>query len=163
MNPNARQHAHKQKDDAHRDPLTGAPGAHPLGAGVGAAGGGTSGAAVGSSVVGPLSGGLAGKAVAEMLDPAFEDAYWRTHFSDRTYVASNVPYILYQSAYRTGYEGRSKHPGKTFEEVEPILRRDYEAARGDSALGWEKARSAARDAWDRGEPARGVITTGRKT
>ena len=33
--------------DANRDPITGAPGAHPVGTGVGAAGGGAAGAAIG--------------------------------------------------------------------------------------------------------------------
>lgn len=146
MNHATHQHAANQNDDANRDPLTGTRGAHPLGAGVGSA-----------------SGGLAGKVVAETLDPTFEDAYWRTNFANLSYVDSNAPYIRYRSAYRTGYEGRIQHPGKKFEEVEPVLQRNYEAARGDSALSWEKARPAARDAWDRGEPARGVITTGRKT
>ena len=65
---------------ANRDPLTGAPGAHPIGTGVGAAAGGiAAGAAVGSvagpvgtavgAAVGAVAGGLAGKGVAENIDP----------------------------------------------------------------------------------------------
>ena len=65
---------------ANRDPLTGAPGAHPIGTGVGAAAGGVAaGAAVGSvagpvgtvvgAAVGAVAGGLAGKGVAESIDP----------------------------------------------------------------------------------------------
>ena len=63
-----------------RDPITGEPGAHPVGTGVGAAAGGiAAGAAVGSvagpvgtvvgAAVGAVAGGLAGKGVAEKVDP----------------------------------------------------------------------------------------------
>ena len=65
---------------ANRDPITGTPGAHPVGTGVGAAAGGVAaGAAVGSvagpvgtvvgAAVGAVAGGLAGKGVAEKIDP----------------------------------------------------------------------------------------------
>jgi hypothetical protein len=63
------------------DPITGAPGAHPVGVGLGAAVGGiAAGAAAGTVAAGPLgtvvgaavgavAGGLGGKAVAEHFDP----------------------------------------------------------------------------------------------
>src|SRR3982751_4572243 len=65
--------------DSNPDPITGAPGSHPIGTGIGAAGGGiAAGAAIGSfagpvgtvigAVVGAVAGGLAGKGVAEMID-----------------------------------------------------------------------------------------------
>ena len=72
--------------DSNPDPLTGQPGAHPVGTGVGAAMagaaagaagglvGGPIGAAVGA-VVGGVAGGLAGKGVAESIDPTVEDRY----------------------------------------------------------------------------------------
>ena len=71
-------------EDTNPDPITGQPGAHPLGTGVGAAGvGGVStvvggvvagpvGAVVGA-VVGSVAGGLAGKGTAESLNPSSED------------------------------------------------------------------------------------------
>lgn len=63
-----------------QDPITGAPGAHPVGTGVGAAGGAVTGAAIGTmvggpigtiagAVVGAIAGGLAGKEVAEGTNP----------------------------------------------------------------------------------------------
>src|SRR3954469_20482519 len=71
--------------DMNPDPITGAPGSHPVGTGVGAAGGGAAGAAIGSmagpigtavgAVVGAVAGGLAGKGAAEAIDPTAEDAY----------------------------------------------------------------------------------------
>src|SRR5438045_3041599 len=76
--------------DANRDPITGAPGAHPVGTGVGATGGALAGAAAGA-VAGPIGaavglvagavvGGLAGKGVAEKIDPTVEDAYWKDNY-----------------------------------------------------------------------------------
>lgn len=70
---------------ANRDPLTGTPGAHPVGTGVGAlAGGAATGAAVGTvagpvgtaigAAVGAVAGGLAGKGIAEEVDPTVDPA-----------------------------------------------------------------------------------------
>ena len=173
MTKETKKQADKQNgSDANRDPITGTPGAHPVGTGVGAAGGAATGAAIGAAggpvgaavglVAGAVVGGLAGKRVAESMDPTVEEAYWKTNYSKRTYVESNAPYTLYQPAFRTGYEGRGQYPGKKFEEVETNLQRDYEKSRGNSTLSWEKARPATRDAWNRGEPAKGVIIAGDK-
>ncbi|CAN5487748.1 hypothetical protein BH09PSE5_BH09PSE5_37720 [soil metagenome] len=67
-------------DAENRDPISGEPGAHPVGTGLGAAAGGmAAGAAVGTmagpvgtaigAAVGAIVGGLAGKGVAEKVDP----------------------------------------------------------------------------------------------
>lgn len=69
---------------ANRDPITGAPGAHPVGTGIGAATGGVAAGAAAGSVAGPVgtavgaavgavAGGLAGKGVAEKADPTVVD------------------------------------------------------------------------------------------
>ena len=151
-----------EKRDANRDPITGAPGAHPVGTGIGAAAGGAAtGAAVGS-VAGPVGtaigiaagaviGGLAGKGVAEKVDPTVEDAYWRENYRNRDYVDKTSDYDTYAPAYRTGYQGYSKYNGRRFEDVESDLQREYEQSRGRSNLGWDKARHATRDAWHRVE------------
>ncbi len=147
--------------DANRDPITKAPGAHPVGTGVGAAGGAVAGAAVGA-VAGPIGaavglvagavvGGLAGKGVAEKIDPTVEDGYWKDNYSKRSYAEKNISYDNYQPAYRTGYEGVTRYPGKKFEEVEKDLQRDYDKSKGNSNLTWEKAKHATCDAWHRVE------------
>jgi len=154
----------KLKDrDANRDPITGAPGAHPVGTGVGAAGGATAGAALGAMagpvgaavglVAGAVAGGLTGKSIAELIDPTVEDAYWRENYSSRPYVDTDVPYDAYAPAYRVGYEGRAHFPDREFDEVESELEREYDGVRGESAIPWEKARQATRDAWHRVEHA----------
>jgi hypothetical protein len=142
-----------------RDPITGTPGAHPVGTGVGAAGGAAGGAAIGAMagpvgaavglVAGAVVGGLAGKGVAEKIDPTAQDAYWRENYSKRSYAEKSVAYEVYGSAYRIGYEGYALYPGKKYEEVESDLRRNYEKSRGNSTLAWDKARHATRDAWQR--------------
>lgn len=162
-NENKKQSTKQNVMDANRDPITGTPGAHPVGTGVGAAGGAAAGAAIGAVagpvgaavglVAGAVAGGLAGKGVAEKMDPTVEDAYWKTNYSKQKYVDRNSPYTNYQPAYRTGYEGRSQYPGKKFEEVETNLQRNYEKSKGNSTLSWDKARNATRDAWNRVEMA----------
>lgn len=150
-----------RKTDANRDPITGEPGAHPVGTGVGAAvGGAATGAAVGS-VAGPVGtvagiiggaviGGLAGKGIAEKIEPTREDAYWRENHPGQTY-AGNRPYEDYREAYRTGYTGYDRYgrKGRTFEESEADLRRDYEKLPSASKLSWAEASAAARAAWHR--------------
>lgn len=148
--------------DANRDPITGAPGAHPVGTGVGAAGAGAAGAAIGMAVGGPvgsvvgavagaISGGLAGKAAAEAIDPTREDAYWRDNYSRQPWVSREHSYDDYQPAFRTGYEGygRYSRAGKSFDQAEADLQSDYTKARGKSRLEWNEAKSATRAAWER--------------
>lgn len=150
--------------DRNPDPITGAPGSHPVGTGVGAAlGGAAAGAAAGTAVgpvgtvvgaaVGAVAGGYAGKAAAEYIDPTVEDAYWRENYSSRPYYESNVDYEHYAPAYRYGWESRQRYPDRRYEDVEPELERGWSNARGGSSLGWEKARHATRDAWHRVERA----------
>lgn len=155
---------YSDKNPKNRDPITGAPGSHPIGAGVGAAAGGAAGGAAagaaGGAVGGPIgvaagiavgavAGGLAGKGVAEAVNPTEEEAYWRENHSRQTW-GSTRPYEDYRDAYRFGYEGYSRYglEGRSFDEAEADLRRDYEGS-GNTSLRWEDARFAARAAWDR--------------
>jgi uncharacterized protein (TIGR02271 family) len=144
--------------DSNPDPITGAPGSHPIGTGVGAAGGGAAGAAIGSvagpigtavgAVVGAVAGGLAGKGVGEMIDPTAEDAYWRENYKTRPYAAGTT-YDEYQPAYRMGWESSQRYKGHTFDSAESNLKADWERAKGKSKLTWDKAKFAVKDAWDR--------------
>jgi hypothetical protein len=152
------------KPDANRDPISGAPGAHPVGTGVGAvAGGVAAGAAIGTvagpigtavgAAAGAIAGGLAGKAVAENIDPTAEDAYWRESYQRQPYYQSGMTYDDYAPAYRLGYESRGRYSGGRFDDIESDLATDYQARRGTSRLSWEHAKQAARAAWDRIERA----------
>lgn len=151
--------------DANRDPISGTPGAHPVGVGLGAAAGGAAAGAAAGTVAGPIGtlagaaigavmGGLAGKATAEAIDPTAEDSYWRKQHAHEPYYEPGLSYDDYAPAYRTGYEGRAKVKGvRSFDEVEQDLEQDYIRNRQGSRLGWDKGRDAARAAWSRVERA----------
>ena len=146
--------------DTNRDPITGEPGAHPIGTGVGAAlGGAAAGAATGTmagpvgtvvgAALGAIVGGLAGKSVAETIDPSLEDAYWRENFNSRPYVAAGSSYDDYGPAFGYGVSSYSRYQGRSFDDLEADLARDWAGARGRSNLDWALARDATRDAWSR--------------
>ena len=150
--------------DVNADPITGEPGSHPVGTGLGAAGGAAAGAAVGGAVGGPagavvggaagaVAGGLAGKGAAEVVNPTVEDAYWRENYRMRPYIDSSRPYDFYEPAYRYGWESRTRYLGRRFEDVEPELERDWERFKGNSKLAWREAKEAVRDSWHRVERA----------
>ena len=148
-----------EAERANRDPISGAPGAHPIGVGVGAAGGGAAGAAIGAlggpvgaivgGAVGAIAGGLGGKAVAEQVDPTVEGTYWRDNYLNRPYVETGVLFSEYEPAYRYGWESVSTYPDRDFDAIEPELARDWPRRRGTSTLDWAGAKQAVRDAWNR--------------
>ncbi|MCY7389097.1 MAG: hypothetical protein LH481_13740 [Burkholderiales bacterium] len=147
------------KGSPNLDPITNAPGAHPVGTGIGAAlGGAAAGAAVGTvagpigtavgAAVGAVVGGLAGKGVAEVIDPTIEEAYWLANYKTRPYV-NGRSFEDYGPAYNYGVSSYLKYPNTRFDDVESNLARDWNTAGGGSTLDWADARIASRDAWDR--------------
>lgn len=155
--------------DSNPDPITGAPGAHPVGTGLGGvagaaagvAGTAAAGAAAGTAVgpvgtvlggaAGAVVGALAGKGIAEKMNPTEEEAYWRDNYRNEPYYQDHYSWDDYRSGYRVGYEGYSRHgmSGRTFDNFEDEFRTDYEKGKGSSKLTWDQARNAARAAWDR--------------
>ncbi len=150
----------EESRDANRDPITGAPGSHPIGTGVGAAAGGMAAGAAAGTVAGPLGtavgaaagaivGGLAGKTIAEKVDPTMEEAFWRENYSGRAYVRAGSTFDDYGPAYMYGVDNYVRYEGRPFDEVEADLGRDWQRAKGKSTLTWESASPAARDSWER--------------
>jgi len=150
----------EERKGANRDPITGAPGAHPIGTGLGAAVGGMAAGAAAGTVAGPVGtvagaavgavlGGMAGKGVAEKVDPTIEEAYWRENYTSRPYVTSGSTFDDYGPAYRYGVENYSKYPGRSFDDIEADMSRDWQRSKGKSSLTWENAKHAARDSWQR--------------
>ena len=91
-----------------------------------------------------------GKAIAERINPAHEDDYWRSEFPTRPYAASaQHGWEDYRPAYRIGYERYPEYHGRRFDEVESEFARDWEHERGESRLSWDEARQATRDAYER--------------
>ncbi len=62
-----------------------------------------------------------------------------------------MSYDAYRPAYRAGYEGYTRYPGRKYEDVESDLQHDYEKSKGNATLSWDKAKHATRDAWHRVE------------
>ena len=153
--------------DKNLDPITGAPGAHPVGTGVGAATGAAAGAAAGAvggpvtaavgGVAGAVVGGLAGKAGAELVNPTAEQAYWRERYEREPYYQAGYTYEDYGPAYTLGWN-RSTMYDTDFDAVEPELAREWERQRGNSSLAWPHARPATRAAWDRVKSRVGNVT-----
>jgi hypothetical protein len=85
------------------------------------------------------------------VDP--EDAYWRDNYSTRPYVERGANHVDYGPAYAYGLKACSRYQGRSFDEVETDLARDWDGKRGNSTLTWERAKHAVRDAWDRASNA----------
>lgn len=148
------------------DPITGEPGAHPVGTGLGSAGGAAAGAAVGAVVGGPVGalvggvagaviGGGTGHAAGEAINPTAEKEYWESAYKTRPYYKAGTSFDRYEPAYRYGWENAVKpeFAKRNFDESEPDLHERWtgEASQSTSATrpNWNDVRNAARDAWDR--------------
>ena len=132
-----------------------------IGEGVGGVAGAAAGAAVGSlagpvgTVIGAIAGAVggwwSGKAAADAASniDATDDNYYRQRFSEtggRDYDTARPAYHLgHVAGFNPDYEGRS------FEEVEPDLRRGWTSAGTDN---WDNVRDYARDAFEHGQERR---------
>jgi hypothetical protein len=92
-----------------------------------------------------------GAAAVGRIDPTAEEAYWSQNYTREPYYERGYKYEDYHPGYRTGWEGRARYQGSTFDEVERDLEFDYARNRGRSRLEWDKNRHAARAAWERFE------------
>lgn len=148
------------EEDLNRDPLSGAPGAHPLGTGAGATSGGVAGAAVGLAMAGPVgavigaavgavAGGLAGSSAAEAVNPTSEELFWRETYIREPFYVTGRAYEYYAPGFRAGWEGRVRDDGRTFDQAEPDLRASYIATKTELDPEWQYISPAARAAWGR--------------
>lgn len=149
--------------DKHIDPLTGEPGFHPVGSGLGAvAGGVVTGAAAGlaggpiaagvGAVVGGIAGAYAGHVLAEENDPTVEHDYWRSEYQNRDYYNPDLEYERdFGPAYQYGWESRRKFQDRQWDDVQGDMERDWIAHRASSAMDWNRAKAPAKDAWQRAD------------
>lgn len=148
----------RDRTDGTSSPVATGVGAVVGGTAGGLAGGAAAGAAIGGmtgpvglavgAAIGAVAGALAGKGIADSVDPDAEDAYWRDNYSSRPYT-SGLTYDEYRPAYGYGVDAFTRNPERTFDEVEPELKRDWNNKRGSSSLEWDRAKHATRDAWQR--------------
>lgn len=148
-------------DRANRDPITGKPGSHPVGTGLGAASAGTAGAVVGAAVAGPAGavagaavgaavGGAVGHNAAEAVNPTYVELepQLRESFPSRPY-AQGAQYEDYQDAYAFGAAEGERVGQPWSDEYEPELRERWSSypSRGHH-IDWDAARPAIKDAWE---------------
>lgn len=88
-----------------------------------------------------------GDGIAEAMNPAAHDDYWRDNYASRPYFVSGREWTDYEPAYRYGYKSFGAHRGRHFAEVESDLKRQWDTVRGKSRLMWEEAKEAVRDGW----------------
>ena len=142
------------------DPLTAAPGSHPIETGIGAVLGGVgSGLAVGTLTGGPIgavigaivggaaAGGLAGKGVGELIDPTTEDNWIRGYLHGEKPAPTEAQLAAQRRAFRFGLAAQARHSGKMFREVEADLRRGWEES--GETLPWGEVYDSVRVAFDR--------------
>jgi hypothetical protein len=148
------------EEDLNRDPITGTPGAHPLGTGAGAASGGVAGAAIGmvaggpvgsviGAAVGAIAGGLSGKGAAEVVNPTEEEIYWKETYVREPFYTPDKPFEYYAPGFRAGWEGRVRFDGRTFEAAEGDLAAAYILTKTELDPSWLDVRPAAMAAWNR--------------
>lgn len=149
------------KEDLNADIITGEPGSHPVGTGIGGVGGAAAGAAIGTmagplgtligGAIGAVVGGGAGHAAAEAIDPTHEEAYWRAEYANADYFKEGYDFDRdMHPAYAVGYANRARYPvDARFEDHEADLERSWHEVKGESRLEWNEARQASRDAWHR--------------
>src|SRR6185437_5991097 len=147
--------------DSNPDPITGAPGSHPISTGVGAAAAGAAGAAIGSivpgvgtvvggaigAVVGAVGGGYAGKAVGEVIDPTGTDDYWRENYKTREYVTDDADYDDYRPAYQFGAKLADRSTSSDFDEK--AIRSEWETNPDTKGMDFDSAKGAIRDEFNR--------------
>ena len=148
------------EEELNRDPLTGTPGAHPVGTGAGAASGGVAGAAVGMAVGGPvgsvigatigaIAGGLSGKSLAESVNPTEEERFWQETFVREPFYVAGKNYEYYAPGFRAGWEGRVRFDGRSFAAAESELAAEYYLSKSEIDPPWSDVRLAAEAAWNR--------------
>lgn len=140
------------------DPITDAPGAHPIETGLGAAlGGAATGAALGvaigppgvvlGTVAGAIAGGFAGKGVGELIDPTTEDNWVREWLAERE--SDELTDETATKAYRFGLREEANYPTQTFDEAEPWLREKWERQRDHHDPHWENVNGLARAGFEK--------------
>lgn len=146
-------------NDRNEDPITGEPGSHPVGVGLGTAGGAAAGAAIGAiggpvgavagAVVGGIAGAYAGKGVAEGIDPTAEAAHWRDNHNAQPWATPDTTYGDFEPAYRMGYERRASYRDSRWDDKESEFEKDWDDVKGESRLKWDRAKQAAHAGWHR--------------
>lgn len=83
------------------------------------------------------------------VDPAAEDSYWRRYYGARPNTPAGASYVDFGPAYGYGVNSYTSNPGRSFDDMESYMAKNWDSERGASTLDWQGAKHAARDAWNR--------------
>lgn len=135
-----------------------------VGEGVGGIGGVFAGTAIGSiggpigTVIGGIAGAIGGwwagheiaEAATKHYTPA-DDAFYRNHYESSDRRLADRSYDEVRPAYQVGHiAGRNpEYAGRSFESVEPDLRRGWDASTSEAHGSWDQVRGYAHDAYTR--------------
>lgn len=166
----------EERKELNADPITGEPGSHPVGTGLGAAGGAAAGAAIGAAatgagavatgaalgstagpvgaivggIVGAVAGGALGHAAAEAMDPTVEDAYWRQNYTSTPYYQASqntISDLDYDRDYQSAYRLGYENRNRY-----PAHQR-FEDVESDLGQSWEEVKGESRLKWEQAKQA----------
>jgi hypothetical protein len=146
--------------DLNRDPITGTPGAHPVGTGIGAAGGAAAGAAMGllaggpigtavGGVVGAVVGGLAGKGVGEAVNPTADEVVMVDIVAREpvaTAIDPTAEDLYWQRAFVTEPYYNSE---LSYDDYAPAYRIGIKHRQNNAAQGWDEVEGSLQSEWER--------------
>ncbi len=78
-----------------------------------------------------------------------DQQWWRDNFRERPYVAADSVFESYEPGYQFGYLAANRYRGRSWNDVEPKLRSDFDNFEGRGQSTWENMQDAIHDAWDR--------------
>ena len=78
-----------------------------------------------------------------------DSTFWRDNYKSRPYFRADRDYAYYEPAYRYGYESANRYRGKSWEESQRDLEREWDNYQLRGKLAWHEIKDAVRDAWDR--------------
>ena len=78
-----------------------------------------------------------------------DDTFWRSNYQSRPYATGSTDYDQWRGAYRYGHESAHRYTGRSRDDVESDLSRDWNSYQYRGTSTWEQIKAAVRDAWDR--------------
>ena len=92
---------------------------------------------------------MAEKRTGTTLDWKTEEDYWRTNYTNRSYIGANKEFEYWRPGYRYGYDSAMKYQGRNWNDVENDLRTGWDRYEHRGKAAWEQIKDAVRDGWNR--------------
>ena len=91
------------------------------------------------------------KATVQTIDLAEQEEYWKEKYKTRAYYNEGREYEDYATAFHYGWEiaAKPENAGRSFEEIEPELEKDWPTYSESNQNAWRDVKDAIRDAYDR--------------